>query len=60
MAEPTRQKPGLRTAKPRSSLARTVLKVTAVAIAAVALLWSALFVDLVRKRSDAGAGSPRP
>jgi hypothetical protein len=58
MAEPTREKPGPRTAKPRSPLARTVLKVTAVAIVAVALLWSALFVDLLRKRSDAAAGSP--
>jgi hypothetical protein len=36
----------------------TVLRVAAVATVAVALVWSALFVDLLRKRSDAAARSP--
>lgn len=58
MAEPTGQMPRSRTATHSPPLAGTVLNVAAVATVAVALVWSALFVDLLSKRSDAAATSP--
>jgi hypothetical protein len=42
---------------PRPSLSATVLRLTAVALVAAVLVWSVLFVDGLRKRSDAGATS---
>lgn len=44
----------------RPSLTATVLRLTAVALVAAVIVWSVLFVDVVRKRSDAGARLPQP
>ena len=43
---------------PRASLARTVLRVAAIATVAAAVVWSVLFVDVVRKRVEVGAALP--
>jgi hypothetical protein len=47
-------------AVPRRSLSATVLQVAAVAAVAAVLVWSVLFVDLLRKRSDAGTALTQP
>ena len=44
----------------RPSLSATVLRLAAVATIAAVLVWSVLFVDLLRKRSDAGAALTQP
>jgi hypothetical protein len=44
----------------RPSLSSTVLRVAAVAAVAAVLIWSVLFVDLVRKHSDAAAAVSPP
>jgi hypothetical protein len=46
--------PAKRARSPRPSLSATVLRLAAVATIADVLVWSVLFVDLLRKRSDAG------
>jgi hypothetical protein len=45
---------------PRASLSATVLRLATVALVAAVLVWSVLFVDLLRKRSDAGAALAQP
>ena len=47
--------PTARRGAPRPSLSATVLRVAAVAAVAAVLIWSVLFVGLLRKRSDAAA-----
>ena len=47
-------------AGPRASLSSTVLQVAAVAAIAAVLIWSVLFVDLLRKRSDAATALSPP
>ena len=42
---------------PRPSLSATVLRMTAVALVAALLVWSVLFVDLLRKRGETAAPS---
>jgi hypothetical protein len=49
-----------RTAAPRPSLTRTVLGLTAAATAAAALVWSALFIDLLAKRGAAASAPAAP
>ncbi|HET8756177.1 MAG TPA: hypothetical protein VFM58_09210 [Solirubrobacteraceae bacterium] len=38
----------------------TVLRLAAVALVAAVLIWSVLFVGVLRKRSDAGTGAGQP
>jgi len=40
---------------PRPSLSAAVLRLTAAALVAAVLVWSVLFVDLLRKRGEPGA-----
>ena len=40
---------------PRPSLSSTVLRLTAAALVAAVLVWSVLFVDLLRERGEPGA-----
>ena len=40
---------------PRPPLSAAVLRLTATALVAAVLIWSVLFVDLLRKRGEAGA-----
>jgi hypothetical protein len=44
----------------RLSLSATVLRLAAVAAIAGVLVWSVLFVDLLRKRTDADAALAQP
>lgn len=44
----------------RPSLSATVLRVTAVAIVAAVLIWSTLFVDLLRKHREPAAARAHP
>ena len=50
-----------RTARParaaRPSLSRTMFRIASVALVAAVLIWSVLFVDVLRKRSDTGGVS---
>jgi hypothetical protein len=43
-----------------ASLSATVLRLTAVALVASVLVWSVLFADVLRTRSDAGAAPAQP
>ena len=45
---------------PRPSLARTVLRLAAIALVAAVLVWSVLFVDALRKHLGTGAAQPNP
>jgi hypothetical protein len=45
---------------PRPSLSGTVLRLTAIALVAAVLVWSVLFVDVLRKHSGAGAALAQP
>ena len=45
---------------PRPSLSATVLRMTAVALVAAVLIWSVLFVDLLRKRGEPAAVLTQP
>ena len=45
---------------PRPSLSATVLRMTAVALVAALLVWSVLFVDLLRKRGEPTAAPAQP
>ena len=45
---------------PRPSLSATVLRMTAVALVAALLVWSVLFVDLLRKRGEAATAPSQP
>jgi hypothetical protein len=47
-------------ATPRPSLQGTVLNIAAVAAVAAVLVWSALFIDLLRTRSEAAATPAAP
>ncbi|MET0818750.1 MAG: hypothetical protein ABWZ67_14385 [Solirubrobacteraceae bacterium] len=47
-------------ARHRPSLSFTVLRVATVAAVSAVLIWSVLFVDLVRKHSDAAAALSPP
>lgn len=47
-----------RAARPRVSLGRTVLNIAAIAAVAAVLVWSALVVGALRKRSEATAAVP--
>lgn len=58
MTEPTAETPRARTVHAGPSLSGTVLNVAVVAAVAAALVWSALFVDLLRTRSDVAATAP--
>jgi hypothetical protein len=58
MTERIPQTPRSRTAARGTSLHRTVLNVAAAAAVAAALIWSALFLDLLRQRADAAATPP--
>lgn len=49
-----------RTRAPRPSLSATVLRLAAVATIAAVLVWSVLFVDLLRKRADTGTALAQP
>jgi len=60
MTEPNPPTPGARRATPRPSVHGTVRNIAAVAAMAAALVWSALFVDLLGKRSDAVATPAAP
>ena len=55
-AAPTRAAAGA----PRPSLSATVLRLAAVAAIAAVLVWSVLFVGVLRKRSDAVATLAQP
>ena len=59
MTEPTAETRRARQAGPQQSLRDTVLSVAALAAVAAVLVWSVLFIDLVRKRGDA-ATAPAP
>jgi hypothetical protein len=52
--------PTARRGAPRPSVSATVLQVAAVAAVAAVLIWSVLFVDLLRQRSDAAAANSQP
>jgi hypothetical protein len=58
MTKPTVETPSTRPAHAGPSLSGTVLNAVMVAAVAAALVWSALFVDLLRQRSDLGAAAP--
>ena len=45
---------------PRPSLSATVLRMTAVALVAALLVWSVLFVDLLRKRGETATAASQP
>ena len=45
---------------PRHSLSATVLRLAAVALVAAVLIWSVLFVDLLRKRGEPAAALTQP
>lgn len=60
MSSPAPQGARARTAGRRPSLRTTVLQLAALAAVAAVLVWSALFVDLLRKRGDAGAAVTQP
>jgi hypothetical protein len=45
---------------PRPSLSGTVLRLAAIALVAAVLIWSALFADVLRKHSGAGAALSQP
>jgi hypothetical protein len=47
-------------AVPRPSLFATVLRLAAVAAIAAVLVWSVLFVDLLRKRGDTATAVTQP
>lgn len=47
-------------AVPRASLSATVFRLTAVALVAAVLVWSVLFVDLLRKRAEPAAALTQP
>ena len=55
MTDPGAQSPRRSVRTPRPSLSATVLRMTAVALVAALLVWSVLFVDLLRKRGEAAA-----
>ena len=44
----------------RPSLSATVRRLSAVALVAALLVWSALFVDVLRKRGDTAAAPSQP
>lgn len=58
MTEPTQRVLKPRTVTPRPTLHGTVLNVAAVVAVASALVWSALFLDLLSKRGDAATTPP--
>ena len=60
MTEPRQRIPKSRMATPRPSLQGTVLNIAAVAAVAAVLVWSALFIDLLRKRSEAATSPAAP
>jgi hypothetical protein len=45
---------------PRASLSATVLRLATVALVAAVLVWSVLFVDLLRKRADTSTALAQP
>ena len=45
---------------PRPSLSTTVLRLAAVALVAAVLIWSVLFVDLLRERGEPAAALTQP
>lgn len=47
-------------ATPRPSLSGTILRLAAIALVAAVLVWSVLFVDVLRKHYGAGAALPQP
>jgi H+/gluconate symporter-like permease len=55
MTEPSAPAPKARQATARQSLRGTVLWVAALAAVAAVLVWSVLWMDLLRQRSDAAA-----
>jgi hypothetical protein len=57
MTEPTAQAPRARRAAPQQSLRATVLWVAALAAVAAVLVWSVLWMDLVRQRGDTAAAA---
>jgi hypothetical protein len=57
MSEPTARAPRARRTTARQSLRGTVLWVAALAAVAAVLVWSVLWLDLVRQRGDAAAAS---
>ena len=60
MTSPGAPSPRRSVRAPRPSLSATVLRMTAVALVAALLVWSALFVDVLRKRGEAAAAPPLP
>lgn len=58
MSEPAAQTRKRPTASHRPSLRRTAVEIAALAAVAAAIVWSVLFVDLLRKHTDAAATPP--
>ena len=57
MTEPTAHAPRARRATPRQSLRATVFWVAALAAVAAVLVWSVLWMDLLRQRGDTTAAA---
>jgi type VI protein secretion system component VasF len=57
MTEPSTQVPRARRAAPQQRLRTTVLWVAALAAVAAVLVWSVLWMDLVRQRGDTAAAA---
>ena len=60
MTSPGAQSPRRSVRAPRPSLSATVLRMTAVALVAALLVWSVLFVDLLRNRGETAAAQSQP
>jgi hypothetical protein len=60
MTEPTAHAPGARRATLQQSLRATMLWVAALAAVAAVLVWSVLWMELVRQRGDAAAAAAAP
>src|SRR5215211_3716895 len=57
MTEAPRRTAGASRVRPRTSLARTVLRIAVVAVVAATLVWSVLFVELLHKHGEANAAT---
>ena len=60
MSSPDLRRARARAGGRRPSLRTTVLHLAVLAAVAAVLVWSVLFIDLLRKRSDAGAALTQP